>query len=265
MPEPGVPSVALVGARRASRYGTAQAERIARGLAERGVEVISGLARGVDRAAHEGALAGRGRTHGVLGCGLARVYPPEHGALATAMAATGSVISEFSPGVPPLPGNFPRRNRLIAALADALLLIEAGEKSGGLITVRWAGDLGRDIFVLPGQTDNPSAAGCLALLRDGARLVRHADDILEDLGWDLQRPERDGSPDVPPRIPLEPGDKRLLALLDHEAVELEVLLGALDQGPGELLTRLLSLELKGLVAQEPGLRFRRVEEELRST
>lgn len=250
--------LAVVGARRASRHGLAQARKIAGGLARRGIAIVSGLARGVDRAAHEGALEGGAPTWGVLGCGLARVYPPEHEGLAEAMTEAGGLLSEFSPGMPPLPQNFPRRNRLIAALADALLLIEAGEKSGGLITVRWATDLGREVLVLPGQVDNPQAAGCLALLRDGARPVRGAEDVLLDLDWSAEGvasgPSAAG---VDPPDGLDAGERRVLALLDHEPVELERLLVGLDMGPGEALTRLMALELKGLVSQEAGLRFRR--------
>ncbi len=262
LPGEGQRRVAIVGARACSRYGKRMARTLGRDLALRGIEVTSGLARGVDREAHEGALEGGGVTHGILGCGLPRIYPSEHWRLADQMMQNGSVICEFSPDTPPLPGNFPRRNRIIAALCDGLVLVEAKEKSGGLITVRWAADLGRNVFVLPGQIDNPLSAGCLSLMRDGVGMVRHVDDLMSDMRWPSDGLESHAqllpqSSVETMKIHLTANEERLLACLDHEALPLDALLPALDQTPGQVLTGLLSLELKGLVEQEAGMRFRR--------
>ncbi|MFT7617745.1 MAG: DNA processing protein [Planctomycetota bacterium] len=255
--------VAIVGSRQCTRYGARTARQLAIDLVARGVEVVSGAARGVDRAAHEGALEARGITHGILGCGLPRIYPQEHESLIKDIATSGSVICEFSPLTPPMPGNFPRRNRIIAAMCDALVLVEAKEKSGGLITTRWAADLGRSVFVLPGQVDNPSSAGCLALMRDGVGMIRNAEDLVNDLGWpheslEDQPASQDEVKDTGPAQHLTAAERRLLACLDHEAMHLDALLPSLDQTPGQVLTALLSLELRGLVKQEPGMQFRRL-------
>lgn len=263
LPGPQHPKVAIVGARQCTRYGERIANKLAFDLASMGVEIVSGAARGVDRAAHVGAMEAKGTTHGILGCGLPRIYPREHENLIRDMSVQGAVICEFSPLAPPLPGNFPRRNRIIAALCDALVLIEAKEKSGGLITVRWAADLGRAVFVVPGQVDNPSSAGCLALMRDGVGMIRGADDLMHDMQWESEAEGEDSSTtqetESVPATPehLTASEQRLLACLDHEAIALDSLLPALDQTPGQVLTALLSLELRGLVKQEPGMRFRR--------
>lgn len=247
--------VAIVGSRRATRYGLRCARRLGRELAEAGHGVVSGLARGVDAAAHAGCLEASAATWAVLGCGLASVYPPEHTRLAESVAATGGVLSEFPPSTPPLPGHFPRRNRIIAALADAVVLVEGKKKSGGLITVRQAADLGRDVFVVPGQIDNPAAEGVLALLRDGVRAVRGAADLIEDMGWG--EPGEAAAPPVEERGPLARDEARILAALDHEPRPLDELLADLVEPPGRVLQLLLSLELSGRVEQAPGLLFKR--------
>ena len=176
------PAVAMVGSRAASPYGLAVAERLAADLAARGIVVVSGLARGVDSAAHRGALAGGGSTIAVLGSGADVIYPPEHASLARDIAATGLVISELVPGTPPLKPFFPLRNRIISGLSRAVVVIEAGEKSGSLITARSALDQGRDVLAVPGNVLSGRNRGAHALLRDGAKIVEDADDILEELG-----------------------------------------------------------------------------------
>ena len=151
---------------------------------------------------------------------------------------------------------------MIAALCDALVLVEARERSGGLITVRWAADLGRSVFAVPGQTDNPLAAGCLALIRDGVSMIRDVRDLLLDLDWNVAgSPLPQSSVEVDVRPTLTAAEQRLLAVLDHEARSLDLLLPALDQSPGQVLTGLLALELKGLVRQEEGMRFRKCSDE----
>lgn len=175
-------AVAIVGTRHGTAYGTRQAERMAYGLAKAGVTVISGLARGIDAAAHEGALAAGGRTIAVLGGGLGQIYPAEHVGLADGIAADGAVISEYGPHAKPRGGMFPQRNRIIAALALATLVIEAPDRSGSLITARQAGELGRDVLALPGPVTSRASRGTNQLIRDGAILVQTVDDVLESLG-----------------------------------------------------------------------------------
>ena len=262
LPAPEEPRVGIVGSRRCSRYAGRVAENLGRDLGRRGVSVISGLARGVDGAAHRGCVEAGGKTTAIMGSGLARIYPPEHAGLVEAIVESGGgVITEFPPEAAPLPRNFPRRNRLIAALSQALVLVEATRKSGGLITVRWASDLGREVFAIPGQVDNPRAEGTLALIRDGVRCVTSAADIMQDMGWD---DEEDGASveqaqsKPASRRRLNARQQRVLALLDHEPCPLDDLLRGLEYSPGETLTLLLSLELDGWVAQEPGLRFRKL-------
>ncbi len=180
-------SIAIVGTRHATIYGRQQAERIAYGLAKAGVTVVSGMARGIDTAAHQGALDAGGRTIAIFGCGLGHIYPPENEGLAKAIAADGALVSEYAPNAKPRAGMFPQRNRIISGLTHATLVVEAPERSGSLITARTASEQGRDVLALPGNVNSRASQGTNLLIRDGARLVRHADDILECLG-PLARP-----------------------------------------------------------------------------
>ena len=173
--------VAIVGSRSCTAYGKRIAERLAAGMARAGWTVVSGLARGIDGAAHRGALEAGGRTIAVLAGGLSRIYPPEHADLADQVAKQGYLITETPMTVPPQPGMFPARNRIISALARGVVVVEANIKSGALITVTHAAEQGREVFAVPGPVDSDPSAGCLELLRKGARLVRTAEDILEDL------------------------------------------------------------------------------------
>ncbi len=175
-------AVAIVGTRHATTYGLKQAERFGYSLARAGVTVVSGLARGIDAAAHEGALHGGGRTIAVLGSGLGQIYPSEHQGLADAVAADGAVISEFAPDAKPRGGMFPQRNRLIAGLALGTLVVEAPDRSGALITARLSGEQNREVFALPGPVTSRASRGCNQLIRDGATLVQTVDDVLEQLG-----------------------------------------------------------------------------------
>ncbi|MCL4145207.1 UNVERIFIED_CONTAM: hypothetical protein GTU68_043246, partial [Idotea baltica] len=175
-------AVAIVGTRHATHYGLKQAERFGYALAKAGVTVVSGLARGIDAAAHNGALNAGGRTLAVLGSGLGQIYPSEHEGLAKAVAADGAVISEYAPDAKPRGGMFPQRNRLIAGLSLATLVVEAPDRSGALITARMAGEQGREVLALPGNVTSRASRGCNQLIRDGATLVQTVDDILESLG-----------------------------------------------------------------------------------
>jgi DNA processing protein len=175
-------AVGIVGTRRASRYGQLQAERLAAGLARAGVTVVSGLARGIDASAHRGALSAGGRTIAALASGVLNVFPPEHAELAQEVAAHGAVVSEAAPTMPPLSGMFPQRNRIISGLSMGVVIVEAADRSGALITARHAMEQGREVFAVPGPIDSPGSAGPHRLLRDGAKLVTCVDDVLEELG-----------------------------------------------------------------------------------
>jgi DNA processing protein len=254
--------VAIVGSRRASRYGKRVARALAGDLSRAGLGVVSGLARGIDTEAHEGSLAGPGSAFAVVGSGLDEPYPPENVGLAIRLEGPGGVLGEFAPGVPPRPQNFPRRNRIIAALAHLVIVVEAAARSGALITARWAADLGRDVAAIPGPVDAPASAGPLALIRDGARMIRGIEDLVEDqlVEVDLSQGEagaerEKGQSSGMDAAALDADERRLLALLDREPTDLDSLLGALDLAPGTVLARLLSLELRGWVEKDEALRF----------
>jgi DNA processing protein len=244
-------AIALVGARSASSYACEVAEQLGEGLARRGVVVVSGMARGVDGAAHRGALAGGGTTIAVLGTGADVVYPSEHGELADAIARNGTVISEFEPGARPLPEHFPLRNRIISGLSVGVVVVEASEKSGSLITARMALEQGRDVMAVPGNILSSRNRGSHALLRNGAKLVEGVDDILEELGVSASSAADDACKLLK--------DEPLLSLMqageDYAVEDLEALTGL---GAAVLLPRLLELELEGKVARRDAGRFLRV-------
>ena len=251
------PAVAMVGSRAASPYALAVAERLAADLVARGLVVGSGLARGVDSAAHRGALAGGGSTIAVLGSGADVIYPPEHTSLARDIAATGLVMSELVPGTPPLKPFFPLRNRIISGLSRAVVVIEAGEKSGSLITARSALDQGREVLAVPGNVLSGRNRGAHALLRDGAKIVEDADDILEELGIS----GKGAVPLFPQGIDGKRGtapvlhDPVLASLIPGEPTDLDAIAERSGVAPARLLPRLFELELQGLVARAGGGRF----------
>lgn len=246
------PSVALVGARAASASSLAVAADLAAGLVRAGVVVVSGLARGVDSAAHAAALDMQGTTVAVLGCGADRVYPAEHTDLAQAIAASGALVSELPPGAPPLREHFPRRNRIISGLSLATVVVEASERSGSLITARCALEQGREVMAVPGSALSGRNRGAHGLLRDGAKLVETADDILEELPGYRPRAARPGpGPNV-----LE-DDGLLAALGVGDPCDLDELAGRTGLDARSLLHRLLDLELRGLVQRVGGGRFLR--------
>ena len=181
------PAVAVVGSRRATPYGIEVARTLAHALASSGLTVVSGLARGVDGVAHRASLDAGGVTVAILGCGLDRIYPPEHRSLAAACGSAGALVSEFPPGTAPLPHHFPRRNRIIAGLTLGTVVVEAAERSGSLSTARHANDNGRDVCAVPGPIDSATSAGCHTLIRTGAALVTSAADILDELGLEAPR------------------------------------------------------------------------------
>jgi len=246
----GRPAVAVVGSRAATTYALDVGARLASELARRGVVVASGLARGVDSAAHRGALDGGGWTIGVLGSGLDRMYPPEHENLSQIVANNGVVISEMGPGMMPIPENFPLRNRIISGISLAVVVVEASEKSGSLITARWAMEQGRDVMAVPGSILTGRNRGSHSLLKDGAKVVETADDILDELGW----PGAIGSGEPAKLLSTDP----LLARMENgEAYRLEELVEATGISPVKLLPRLMELELQGHVTAAGGGRFAR--------
>jgi DNA processing protein len=237
------PVVAVVGSRQATTAGAAFAEALARALAGAGACVVSGLARGIDAAAHAGALAAGGRTVAVLGCGIDRDYPAATAALAARIATAGAVVSEYPPGVPPAPFRFPERNRIVAALADAVVVVEAARRSGALITARLALDLGRDVLAVPGAPWSDAARGANALLRDGALLCGEPADALLALGLDPGA-ARAGDPALPV------GAARVLAALRREPASIDVLAVRCGLAPGAAAALVAELELRGVVARE---------------
>ncbi len=254
------PQVAIVGARAASAQGVENAQAFASELARRGLTVTSGLALGIDAAAHRGALAAQGLTIAVCGNGLDRVYPARNKDLAHAIAERGLLLSEFAPGVPPKPENFPRRNRIISGLSLGVLVIEAARESGSLITARLAAEQGREVFAIPGSIHNPLARGCHALIREGARLTESVDDILLELAPLLQQ-ELTAVAGTEPASPVEAVSllqQRVLEALAHETVALETLVERLGVPVAELSAVLLQLELQGAVVAAAGERYSRL-------
>ena len=256
--------IAIVGSRNPTAQGTTNARHFALALGQAGVTIVSGLAIGIDGAAHEGALevppseTRRVATIAVVGTGLDRVYPKRHLDLARQIARTGLLISEYPIGTPPLALNFPKRNRLIAALSSGTLVVEAALQSGSLITARLAAEMGRDVFAIPGSIHSTQSRGCHALIQQGAKLVESAQDVLEEMAWGgaevavgtLAR--HDGLP------VMEDGDNALLQALGYDPVGLDALQARTGIDTPRLQAQLMALELQGQVARLPGGLFQRI-------
>lgn len=249
------PQLAIVGARRATSQGRRDAARFATELVAAGFTVTSGLATGIDAAAHAGALAAAGTTIAVCANGLDRVYPARHRELAGRIAEGGLLVSEFVPGTAPRAEHFPRRNRIISGLSRGVLVVEAARRSGSLITARLAAEQGREVFAVPGSIHNPLAAGCHALIRDGARLVESVADIFEELGLPAAGPAPDASPPGEAKDPLQ---RRVLAELGFAPVSMDELIDRVPVPVGTLHEALLGLELAGCIASGPGDTFTRL-------
>lgn len=243
------PAVAVVGARKASRYGAEVASWIAAALAEHGVTIVSGLARGIDAAAHRGALSAGGLTVGVLGCGLDICYPAGNRSLFDQIAVEGTLVSEYEAGTRPLPFHFPVRNRIIAGMSLAVVIVEGRPDGGAMITARLAAEYGREVFAVPGPVHSAGSRGPHLLLRDGARLAASAGDVLEDLGLDPGT-LRPGEPVV-----LEPDEQRLIDCLEAEPQLLDVIARRAGCPAATASAILMKLEMKGLAARDGGARY----------
>jgi DNA processing protein len=242
------PCVAIVGSRTTTPYGRAVAEQMARGLAGQGITVVSGFARGIDGVAHRAALAAGGETVAVLGCGVDRIYPPEHRALHEQIVAHGAMLSEFPMGTPPEPHHFPQRNRILSGLSLGCVVVEAPEASGSMITARHAVEQGREVFAVPGPITSPSSAGPHRLIRDGATLVRNVSDIFAEI-----LPHLAGrSVTEAPLPPLEPAEEAVFRLLSLAPKQIDQIIQESGQTVSAISGTLLALELKGAVRLLPG-------------
>jgi len=256
-------AVAIVGTRQATPYGLRITETLARELSQVGFTIVSGLARGIDAAAHRAALAAGGRTLAVLGCGLDVAYPSEHASLQAEITGSGAVLSEFAPGTPPRPSHFPQRNRIISGLSLGVVVVEADEHSGSLITARLALEQGREVFAVPGPIDAPLSRGPHGLIKQGAKLVETVDDIVEELLPQIERPRRASKSSekvlaVPGLPDFSSEEQTVLALMSREPLHLDELTERSHLTSAVAAGILLGLELKGVVRQLPGQRYYRL-------
>ena len=242
-------AVAIVGTRHATVYGRSQAEKIAYGLAKAGVTIVSGMARGIDSAAHQGAIDAGGRTIAVYGCGLAHIYPPENADLSRRIADNGALVSEFHPQTKPHSGTFPQRNRLISGLSHATLVIEAPERSGAMITARTAYEQGREVLALPGAVTSRASQGTNLLIRDGATLIRNVDDILECLGPLAQPVPTEDGRDVhrPAEALLNDRERLVLDAIATEATAIDNIVQTCGLPVPQVLATISVLEVRRLI------------------
>lgn len=247
-------SIAVVGTRGATQYGRSQAERFARSLARAGLTIVSGLARGIDAAAHQGALEAGGRTIAVLGSGVAEVYPPQHAELGERIAAGGVLVSEMPPGAKPKKGMFPQRNRLISGLSLGTIVIEAAERSGALITARLAGEQGREVFALPGLVSSANSRGCHRLIKDGAHLIQDPEDVLEELGPMVEGVSLAPEETVrhPAELQLNEQENAVLQAIDVQPTDINAIVVASGLPVPRVLSTLSVLEMRRLVRRISG-------------
>jgi len=241
----------VVGSRNATPQGLQTAEIFAKALAGAGLTIISGLALGIDAAAHRGALADGGDTIAIIGTGADRLYPARNKELALAIAERGAIVSEFPLGTPAIAANFPRRNRIISGLSCGVLVVEAAPESGSLITARLAAEQGREVFAIPGSIHSPVARGCHKLIKQGAKLVETAQDVLEELG-------NFAAAETFPETAASTAENTLLTAIGHDPCSLDELVERTGFGANQLLTELLTLELGGQIAPLPGNRYQRL-------
>lgn len=245
-------SIAIVGARNCTPYGKEMARYFGRELAAAGIQIISGLARGVDSSAHWGALEAEGDTFGILGCGIDICYPRENKKLFEKTAASGGILSEYEPGTPPLAAFFPQRNRIISGLCDGILVIEARVKSGSLITAAWGLEQGKDIFALPGRSTDLLSRGCNHLIRQGAALVETPEDILREYEWNGKYKEGKTEKGKKNNISLEREEKIVYSRLSLEPKHLNCLIEETKLTASQVFTALLNLELSGRITDIGG-------------
>ncbi|MBI4551277.1 MAG: DNA-protecting protein DprA [Candidatus Latescibacteria bacterium] len=250
-------AVAIVGTRRATSYGRLIAERLSAALCSHGLTVVSGLARGIDTAAHRGALGGQGRTVAVLGSGLDKPYPPENRSLMDDVARAGAVVSEQPIGTDPDAVNFPQRNRIISGMSLGVIVIEAGQDSGALITAQYALDQDREVFAVPGPITSAASEGTNRLIKRGvAKLIQHVDDVLEELAPQLGLSlPASSAPPAPVQLSLLPDEDRLYQVLSDRPQHIDTLAAATNLPTSQALAVLLALELKGAIRQLPGKVF----------
>lgn len=244
-------AVAVVGTRRASTYGREVTRRLVTVLAQSGVTIVSGLARGIDAVAHQTALEAGGRTMAVLGCGIDLVYPPEHRELARRIAAQGALVTEYPPGTPPEPGNFPPRNRIISGLSLGVLITEAGRDSGALITADYAAEQGRDVFAVPGSILSAGCAGTNRLIQNGATAVLDVADILQELNLTMVAEQKEARQ----ALPTTETEALILAHLSAEPVHVDDLTRAVGLPVAQVTSTLALMELKGMVRQVGGMKY----------
>ena len=252
-PQDGL-AIGIVGTRHATHYGLQQAERLAGSLARAGLTVVSGLARGIDSAAHRGALAAGGRTLAVLASGVLNIYPPEHHKLALEVAAQGALLSEAPARAEPLSGTFPQRNRIISGLSLGVIVVEAGQRSGALITARHAMEQGREVFAVPGRVDGRTAQGCHRLIRDGAKLVETVDDVLEELGPLVEATSRDDGQTVhhPAELLLNEQEQKVLAAVGDESTPIDQIVTETGLTVPQVLSTISVLEMRRLIRRLSG-------------
>ena len=247
-------SISIVGSRKTTHYGLESAKKLSYQLAYSGLTVVSGLARGIDTAAHQGALAAKGRTVAVIGSGLMKLYPPENQALAEKIAESGAVVSEFPMTVSPDPQNFPQRNRIVSGWSDGLLVVEAGLNSGALITANQAADQGRNVYAIPGQIDKPTSAGSNRLIQQGAKLVMSSADILDDL--EMLLPEKPQLQSSPARtVQFSENERAVYDAIGENETAIDTIIANSNLPVGVVSSTLLALEMKRLVKQLPGQHF----------
>lgn len=250
--------IAMVGARNATPQGEQNASAFAQALSEAGLSIISGLALGIDAAAHRGGLKGTGSTIAIVGTGADRIYPAHNATLAREIANKGLILSEFPLGTPPAAHNFPRRNRIISGLARGVLVVEAALNSGSLITARLAGEQGREVFAIPGSIHSPLSKGCHQLIKQGAKLVDRAEDILEELHWAGPKPVTRAEKALPAQSQAESEQTRVLAQMGFDPVDPEHLAQRSGLTADALFAMLTLLELDGHISRLPGGRFQRI-------
>jgi DNA processing protein len=247
-------AIAIVGTRHATQYGLAQAERLASGLSRAGLTVVSGLARGIDAAAHRGALSANGRTMAVLGGGVLNIYPPEHEEFAGEIIAHGALVSESPPRAPALGGTFPQRNRIITGLCLGVIVVEAADRSGALISARHAMEQGREVFAVPGRVDSRASQGCHRLIRDGAKLVQCVDDVLEELGPLVEAAPREDGREIRhlAELQLNEIEQQVLAAIQDDATSIDDVVVTSGLPVPRVLSTISALEMRRLIRRVSG-------------